>query len=177
VRFEPFSTQFDVDPTTAALRGPLLCKYASVVSRDGRPEREFRNTARSFKEDFMNRKLVIALCLFTAIPAVGQAQNPPPAPPKPTLADVQKVVQIVSADKAKLQAYCDLAKLNDQIAAADQKKDTKTVEALSKQADALEEKMGPDYAKVMDGLYQVDENSPLGKQISAALDTLDKQCK
>jgi hypothetical protein len=126
----------------------------------------------------MNLKLVVALCLFTAIPAVAYAQqNQPPAPPPPTLADVQKLVQTISADKAKLQIYCQLSKLNDQIAAADQKKDTKTMQTLSEQADALEQKMGPDYAKVMDGLYQVDENSPLGKQIGAAFDPLDKQCK
>ena len=101
----------------------------------------------------MNLKLVVALCLFTAIPAVAYAQqNQPPAPPPPTLADVQKLVQTISADKAKLQIYCQLAKLNDQIAAADQKKDTKTMQTLSKQIDALEQKMGPDYAKLMDGL-------------------------
>jgi hypothetical protein len=125
----------------------------------------------------MKAKLVVALCLFTAMPAIAFAQNQPGPPPAPTLAEVQSVVQMVNADPAKLQIYCQLGKLNDQIAAADQKKDTKTMQALSEQADALEQKMGPDYAKVMDGLYQVDENSPLGKQIAAALDTLDKQCK
>jgi hypothetical protein len=26
-------------------------------------------------------------------------------------------------------------------------------------------------------IYQMDENSPLGKQVAAAFDTLDKQCK
>jgi hypothetical protein len=156
----------------------MPCQYALTVSQVGRPEREFRTITRSFKEDFMNLKLVVALCLFTAIPAVAYAQqNQPPAPPPPTLADVQKLVQTISADKAKLQIYCQLSKLNDQIAAADQKKDTKTMQTLSEQADALEQKMGPDYAKVMDGLYQVDENSPLGKQIGAAFDPLDKQCK
>jgi hypothetical protein len=121
-------------------------------------------------------KLVVAFCLFSAIPAVGQTQNQPAAP-KPTLADVQKIVQMINADKAKLQTYCDLAKLNDQIAAADQRKDTKTVAALGKQVDSLEQKMGPDYAKVMDGLYQVDENSALGKQIAAAFEPLEKQCQ
>jgi hypothetical protein len=125
----------------------------------------------------MNLKLVVALCLFTAIPAVGQAQNQPPAPPPPTLADVQKLVQSISADKAKLQTYCQLSKLNDQIAAADEKKDTKTVQALSEQADSLEQKIGPDYVKMMDGLSSVDPNSALGNQIGDAFDTLDKQCK
>jgi hypothetical protein len=129
----------------------------------------------------MNLKLVVAVCLFTAIPAIGYAQNPPPAnqpppPPPPTLVDVQKVVQVINADKSKVQIYCQLAKLNDQMEAAYQKKDNKTVETLATQADALAQKLGPDYAKVMDGLPQIDENSPLGKQMAAALDTLDKQC-
>jgi hypothetical protein len=135
------------------------------------------------KEDFMNLKLVVALCLFTAIPAAGYAQQgqppgqQPPPPPPPTLADVQKVVATINADKAKVQIYCQLAKLNDQMEAAYQKKDNKTVETLATQADALAQKLGPDYAKVMDGLPQIDENSPLGKQMDAALKTLDSQCK
>ena len=52
-----------------------------------------------------------------------------------------------------MQVYCQLSKLNDQIAAAQPKKDTKTMQTLGEQADALEQKMGPDYAKVMDGLF------------------------
>jgi hypothetical protein len=139
-------------------------------------------TTQSFKEDFMNLKLVVALCLSIAIPAVGYAQNPPPAPPPgppPSLADVQKVVQMVSADKAKVQIYCQLGKLNDQIAEADQKKDSKAVEALGKQIDDLEQKMGPDYVKLMTALdqSQLDPDSALGKQIVGAFDPLEKQCK
>ena len=130
----------------------------------------------------MNLKLVVALCLFAAIPGVGYAQNQPPPnqpppPTPPTLADVQKVVATINADKAKVQIYCQLAKLNDQMEAAYQKKDNKTVETLATQADALAQKLGPDYAKVMDGLPQIDENSALGKQMDAALKTLDSQCK
>jgi hypothetical protein len=138
-------------------------------------------TAQSFEEDFMNLRLVVALCLFAAIPAVGYAQpaapqGQPPMAPAPTLADVQKVVAMINGDKAKVQIYCQLAKLNDQMEAAYQKKDNKTIDTLSAQAEALAQKLGPDYAKVMDGLPQVDENSALGKQMGAALETLDKQC-
>jgi hypothetical protein len=125
------------------------------------------------------RTIVFSLLALTtiSIPAVGQAQKQPAQPPKPTLADVQKIVQMVNANKEKLQTYCELAKLNDQIAAADEKKDTKAVQALGERAASLVQKMGPEYAKVMNGLYQVDENSPLGKQIGVALEPLDKQCK
>ena len=87
----------------------------------------------------MNLKLVVAICVLAATPAFAQA---PPAGPKPTKADVQKVVQIVSSDKAKTATYCDMAKLDDQIAEADAKKDQKKVDELSKQADAMGQIVG-----------------------------------
>ena len=49
--------------------------------------------------------------------------------PKPTLAEAQNVVQTISNDKAKLQAYCELGKLEDQMEKAEEANDTKTVEA------------------------------------------------
>jgi hypothetical protein len=134
----------------------------------------------------MNLKLVnlklVAVLLVAAGPAFAQGQmGGPPAgskdAPKPTKADVQKVVSGISGDKNKIQAYCDLSKLNQQMADAEDKKDTKTLQTLGPKADALMEKLGPDYAKLMDGLDQVDENSPEGKDFSTIFDTLDKQCK
>jgi hypothetical protein len=63
----------------------------------------------------MNLKLVmvISLSLCAAIPAVAYAQQNGPAAkaPKPTMADVQKLVQTISSDKAKVQAYCDMGKV------------------------------------------------------------------
>jgi len=126
----------------------------------------------------MNLKLVIAVFAVAAASAIAQAQqSPPPRGPKPTKADAQKVVQIISADKAKAQAYCQLAKLNDQMAAADQRKDQKALETLGKQADELSQKIGPEYAKLMDGLDQIDPESSEGKQFDALLAPLDKLCK
>ena len=126
----------------------------------------------------MNLKLVVAIAALVAIPALAQAQqgNPPTGAPKPSKADVQKVVQLISDDKTKSQAYCDLSKLNDQMMAADQKKDAKALDELGKQADALIDKLGPEYTKMMDGLDQVDENSAEGKEYIAILAALDKLC-
>jgi hypothetical protein len=121
----------------------------------------------------MNLKLVVAICVLAATPAFAQA---PPAGPKPTKADVQKVVQIVSSDKAKTATYCDMAQLDDQIAEADSKKDQKKVDELSKQADALGQKLGPEYVSLMTGLQQVDPSSAEGKDLSTALEALDKLC-
>ena len=127
----------------------------------------------------MNLKLVVAVSLFAAVPAVAFAQKGAPATkvPKPTIADAQKLVQTISGDKTKLQAYCDMGKLQDQMEKAEQKKDNKALEALGAKADSLAQQIGPEYAKVMDGLEEVDPNSAEGKQYTAVFATLIKQCK
>ena len=117
----------------------------------------------------MKLKLVAAISAL-AIPALAHAQ---PNVPKPTKADAQNVVQIITSDKAKTQAYCDLTKLEDQLKA---KTDPKTVETLIKQADALVDKLGPQYFKLMDGLEQVDPNSSEAKEFMSILSELDKSC-
>jgi hypothetical protein len=125
----------------------------------------------------MKLKLAIAAAALVAMSAFAQAQQgPPPNVPKPTKADVQKVVQLIMADKAKTQAYCELSKINDQMAEAQDKKDQKKMEALSNQADALVQKIGPEYEKLMEGLDQIDENSPDAKAFGDMFAPLDKQC-
>ena len=127
----------------------------------------------------MNLKLVVAISVLTAMPAFGQAPKgaPPANVPKPTKADVQKVVQTISGDKTKMQTYCDVSKLNQQMAKLDEKKDAKTLESLGQKADDLAQKLGPEYATLMEGLDQVDENSSEAKEFGTALSALDKQCK
>jgi hypothetical protein len=127
----------------------------------------------AIEELFMNLKLVVAIAALAAIPSLAHAQS---SVPKPTKADAQNVVQIVTSDKAKTQAYCDLTKLYDQVEAAQQKTDTKTVEALSKQADALINKLGPEYSKLMEGLDQVEPKSSEAKEFMSILSELDKKC-
>jgi hypothetical protein len=127
----------------------------------------------------MKLKLGVAAFLAAAIPAVAHAQqNSPPAnAPKPTMADVQKLVQAIGSDKAKVKAYCDIGKLQEQMEQAEQKKDTKTADALSTKADALAKQLGPDYEKVMGGLDQLDPNSAEGRRYTAVFQPLFKQCK
>jgi hypothetical protein len=127
----------------------------------------------------MNFKVVLAVSICTAIPMVANAQQNRPAAnaPKPTLADVQKLVQMISGDKAKLKAYCDISNLQEQMEKAEEKKDEKAIEALNAKADSLAEQIGQEYMKVMDGLEEVDPNSAEGKQFEAVFNSLDKQCK
>ena len=62
----------------------------------------------------MKLKLAAAIFALVAIPELAFGQQPPKTP-KPTKADVQKVAQIISSNKAKLQSYCDLKKLYEQM--------------------------------------------------------------
>ena len=55
---------------------------------------------------------------------------------------------MVTSDKVKTQAYCDLTELEDQVKAVRQSTDTKTVETLTEEAEALIDKLGPEYFKL-----------------------------
>ena len=122
----------------------------------------------------MKLKLVAAISAL-AIPALAQAQQRgPPKVPKPTKADAQKVVEIITSDKVKTQAYCDLTKLLDQIQAVQQEEDGGTIPALNKQADALADKLGPEYLKVIGGLNQIDSHSSEGEEFMSILSGLDR---
>ncbi len=129
----------------------------------------------------MTLKVVMAVVLFAAFPVVAQAQQKPPAPaanmPKPSAADIQKLVQTIGADKAKLKTYCDIGALQDQMDQAEKKKDTKTLQSLGEKVDGLAKQLGPDYERVMGGLDQIDPNSAEGKKFTALFEPLFKQCK
>ena len=119
---------------------------------------------------------IVATISALAISAIAHAQQGPQPLPKPTTADAQRVVQIITSDQVKTQAYCDLTGLERQVIAAEQKNDSKTLEALSKQADALLDKLGPEYNKLMDGLEGVDPKSSEAKEFMSILSELDKRC-
>ena len=123
----------------------------------------------------MKLKLVAAISAL-AIPALAHAQQSGPQPTKPTKADAQNVVQIITSDNAKTQAYCDLAKLFDQIEVAKEKDDSNTAQALGKQLLPLVDKLGPEYVKVIEGMGQVDLTSDEGVELLSILSELDKRC-
>jgi hypothetical protein len=127
----------------------------------------------------MNFKVVLAVSIFTALPIVANAKQNRLAAnaPEPTVADVQKLVQMISGDKAKLKAYCETGKVHEQIEKAEEKGDEKAIEALRAKANSLAEQIGPEYMQVMDGVEEVDPLSAEGEQFEAVFNSLDKQCK
>lgn len=122
----------------------------------------------------MNLKLIVAILVIAAVPMSAQAQKPSAA--NVTKADAQKVVKMISGDKAKTQTYCDMAKLGEQIEQANEKKETKKADELSQKMDELGTKLGPEYVALMDRLKEIDAESQDGQEIGSTLVALDKLC-
>jgi hypothetical protein len=108
------------------------------------------------------------------MPVCVQAQKPSAS--KATKADAQKVVEIISDDKAKTQAFCDIIKLGDQAVEAGQKNDMKKVEELNQKMEELATKLGPEYAAFMNTLQDADPNSADGQEIDLTIQGLAKLC-
>jgi len=126
----------------------------------------------------MTRKIVCALALLLgALPFCAEAQQPPPAGPKPSKADVQKVVQLIRADAAKLATYCKLAAIDEQMAKAGEANDSAKLDQLSKEAEELQKTMGPEFLQLVAGLDEVDPQSKDGEDLLSLFDPLDKQCE
>jgi len=122
----------------------------------------------------MKLRLIAAILVITAVPVCAQAQKPSAA--KVTNADAQKVLKIISGDKAKTQTYCDILNLGVQIEEADQSKDAKKADELIQKIDELTKKLGPEYLALVDGLQDVDMESEDGQQIGLVLEALDRLC-
>ena len=123
----------------------------------------------------MDLKLIVAILAIATVPVCAHAQ--PPSAAKVSKADAQKVLKIISGDKAKTQTYCDIAELDDQIDKADEKKDIERADELYRKRAELATTLGPEYAALMDAVQDVDPNSQIGKEIGSVLSALDKLCK
>ena len=116
----------------------------------------------------MNLKLVVAILVIAAVPVCAQAQEPSTV----TKADAQKVLKIISGNKAKTQIYCDITKLVEQITEGDEKE----TDGLYQKIDELAKKLGPEYAALMDGLQDIDPESEVGQEISSMFTALEGLC-
>jgi hypothetical protein len=126
----------------------------------------------------MKLKLLAAAVILVVAPAVASAQSDKPdaQPWKPSIEDVQKLVEAISGDKDKLRAYCEIGKIHAQLEEAEEKDEIKEFDALVQKLNDLEQQMGPDYIRVMDGLDEVDPNSDEGQKFGAVFEPLHKQC-
>jgi hypothetical protein len=118
----------------------------------------------------MNRPLIVSILLLSAVPEYAQGQQPNTAKLK---ADAQRVVSIISHDKAKSQIYCQIADLGDKI---DQEKDRKKAESLLQKMNELQKQLGPEYLAFIETTKIVDPDSKDAQDIVSMFDELDESC-
>jgi chemotaxis response regulator CheB len=116
--------------------------------------------------------LVAAILVISAMPAQGQ---------QPTAdqlkAHAQNAVKIISGDKQKIGAYCELDDLTDQFDQAVEEKDTKKATELSQKGEELLRKLGPEFAALADGMQSVDLSSQDVQEIGSIVGNLSEYCK
>jgi len=126
----------------------------------------------------MLRKALIGVAIFagTTVASVGQ-EEPTNQTSKPTLEDVQHLAEMVSSDKSKLRAYCELGKLHDEARQAVEYNDANAITAITAKTEEFEQQLGTEYDKVLNGLDQIDFSSDEGQRIAATFYTLQQKCE
>src|SRR5215472_15355519 len=112
--------------------------------------------SRDRTREFMNWLLIVAILMLSTAPLYAQGQQPDPAKLK---ADAQKVVSIISGDKAKTDTFCQMEILGKAIDEAIQEKDNKKAAELAPKLADLEKNLGPEYVALVDALRNIDLNS------------------
>ena len=99
----------------------------------------------------MKMMLLVAGLITSAMPGYAQDQSTVGK----LKADAEKLVKMTSGDKQKTQTYCEFADLSD-LGQANEEQDTQKAEELSKKADELKKKLGPEFVALADELSKLD---------------------
>ena len=122
----------------------------------------------------MNRLLIVAFFwIISTAPLFAQAQQPDAAKLK---ADAQKVVSLISGDKTKIQTYCQINDLAEQMNQAVQEKDTKKAVELARKLPELQKNLGPEYLGLLKSLGNANLTPKDGQEIVSIFDKLDENC-
>jgi ABC-type transporter Mla subunit MlaD len=122
---------------------------------------------------YLNRLLIVAILSISTAPLHAQRQQQNIAKLK---ADARNLVGIIGSDKTKIQTYCQIDDLSEQLDQAVQKRDTKKAKALVEKIAELSKKMGSEFAALVDIEKHVDLNSPDGQEIASIVATLGESC-
>jgi len=121
----------------------------------------------------MNRLLIAVILLISTTPLYAQRQQQNVAKLK---ADAQKVVSIISGDKAKTQSYCEARDIATQIVQAGQQKDKANLEELADKLTEQQKNLGSEYLALMESLRNASLTSKDGQEIESLFDELDESC-
>jgi len=84
--------------------------------------------------------------------------------------DAREVVGGISSDKAKTKANCQITDLGEQLARADQGKNSKKRMDLS----LLQKRLGPDHVALIHALKDIEPESPHGRELASIIKSLDE---
>ena len=121
----------------------------------------------------MRTVLIIAILIISTAPLYAQGAQPDAAKLK---ADARNVVGIIGGDKAKTQAYCQIAIVGEQMNQAIQVKDKKKFDELAPKLRELEKNLGPEYLGLVESLGKMNLPPKDGQEIVSIFDTLDASC-
>ena len=108
----------------------------------------------------MNRLVIVGILMISTAP----------------LLDARNVVGIIGGDKAKTQAYCQIANVGEQMTQAVQAKDKKKFEELAQKLPELEKNLGPEYLGLIESLQNANLTPKDGQEIVSMFDKLDDSC-
>jgi hypothetical protein len=117
----------------------------------------------------LNALLVVAILLVSTAPLYAQRQQQNVAKLK---ADALNLVGIIGSDKNKIQIYCQIDDLSDQLDQAVQKKDSKQAKALVEKIAELNKKMGSELTALINIEKHVELNSQDGQEIASIVASL-----
>jgi hypothetical protein len=120
-----------------------------------------------------NGLLIAGVLLISTAPLYAQRQQQNVAKLK---SDARNLVGIIGSDKTKIQIYCQIEDLIEQLDQAIQNRDRKKAKALDEKMTELNKKMGPQFAALNDIAKHVDLDSPDGQEIASIVASLGESC-
>jgi hypothetical protein len=121
----------------------------------------------------LNGLLIVAILTISTSPLCAQRQQQEVAKLK---ADARNLVGIIGSDKTKTQTYCQIHDLSEQLILAVEENDRKKANALAEKIAELSEKMGLEFAALIDVGKRVNLNSPDGQEIASIIASLGESC-
>jgi len=121
----------------------------------------------------LNGLLIVAVLAISTAPLFAQGAQPDAAKLK---ADARNVVGIIGSDKAKTQAYCQIAIVGEEMSQAVVWKDKNKFDELAQKLPELEKTLGPEYLGLIASLGKANLPPKDGQEIVSIFDTLDASC-
>ena len=113
---------------------------------------------------------VVAILAVSAMPLYAQEPST-----VQLNADAQNLFKIISSDKLKIQIFCKIVDLGNQLDQADEVHDIKKVEEVSRKLDEWQGKL-PEFTALVGGLTDLNPNSEDAQGIGSIILKLDEFC-